>query len=42
MQMSGLSRLLEPLIARSFGKSADNNFARLKQILESDNTAQSR
>jgi hypothetical protein len=34
MQLTGLMRVFEPLIARSFGKSVERNFARLKQVLE--------
>lgn len=34
MRLTGIARLFEPLIARSFGKSVDANFARLKRILE--------
>lgn len=34
MQLTGLISVFEPLIARSFGKSVERNFARLKQVLE--------
>ena len=38
MELSGPMRLLAPLIARSFSKGSDENFARLKRVLE-DNAA---
>ena len=34
MAVDGPGRLLQPLIARSFRKAVDQNFARLKQLLE--------
>jgi hypothetical protein len=35
MAVNGAGRLFQPLIARSFRKTCDENFARLKELLES-------
>lgn len=35
LQMSGLGRLFEPLLARQFKRQLDENFGRLKQVLDS-------
>jgi uncharacterized protein YndB with AHSA1/START domain len=34
MQLTGPMRIFEPLVARSFNRNVDTNFARLKQVLE--------
>jgi carbon monoxide dehydrogenase subunit G len=39
MQITGFARLFEPLIARSFSKDVEANFARLKRLLEGQETA---
>jgi Polyketide cyclase / dehydrase and lipid transport len=39
LRLAGPLRFFAPLIARSFGKSADANFARLKRILEDEGQA---
>lgn len=36
LRLTGIARLFEPLIARSFGKGVDENFAKLKRILEGE------
>jgi hypothetical protein len=39
LQLGGLQRLLQPLVARSFRRASVANFGRLKDLLESASTA---